>query len=124
MQLLIRRYAARAHDIGKKLFAAPLGDQALPDLAATARDGNNFDLRVLLLKIRQHLFVAADIDRDLAFLLRRREGFFPFELPSGLRFRRMCHARSAANRHEREQAPRRRAVENLSRFAYPTHFSA
>src|SRR5439155_25538520 len=107
MQLLVRRHAARTYDIGKKFFAAPLGDQALSDLGTAAANRSDYDLRILFLKIRQHLFVTADVNRNLAFLLGGSESFFPLPLPSwffrlgradGLDWTKHCHRQQQNDR--------------------------
>src|SRR5207249_3200108 len=82
MQLLVRRHAAGTYDIGKKFFATPLGDQALSDLGTAAANRSDYDLRILFLKIRQHLFVTADVNGDLTFFLCRSQDVFPFQVPS------------------------------------------
>ena len=75
----------RPDELGEVRAApAPLGYETLAKLRTAARDRYQFDFRVFLLKFRQYLFVAADVDRDLAFLFRCDEGPFPFDLPSGL----------------------------------------
>jgi hypothetical protein len=70
--------------VGEKFIGAPLGEQALTDLAAAARDRRDFDFRILFLEIRQVLFVATDVNRQLAFLLGRFESLLPLHLPPRL----------------------------------------
>src|SRR5207244_3104069 len=98
MQLLVRRHAAGTYDIGKKFFAVLLGDQALSDLGTAVANRSDYDLRILFLKIRQHLFVTADVNRNLAFLLGRFESFFPLPLLTRLRFPSATDVREEQNR--------------------------
>jgi hypothetical protein len=52
----------------------------LPELIAPHRDGHDLDVGEFFLEIRQHRFVTADINGDLAFLLGGFERLFPFLL--------------------------------------------
>ena len=65
-------------------FSAPLGEQPLSELIATPGNGDNFDIGKFFFEVRQHRFIATDVNRDLAFFLGGFESFLPFLLPRGL----------------------------------------
>ena len=65
IKLLKRRNAAGTHYIGEKFFAAALGDQALAKLRSARSHRGNFDFGIFFFKVRQQLFVAADVDCKL-----------------------------------------------------------
>src|SRR5581483_292899 len=84
IELLIVGSGAGADHIGQKFFCAPLAQKPLAELIAARGHRGQFDFREFFFEVRQHRLIAADVNRELSFFLRRFESFFPFLLPRRL----------------------------------------